>query len=62
MKVGFLRTNLFRVKFNSKLLKFFSRLLWVMIVIAAILFFLSGICIKFLIEILFFEKAFVIED
>ena len=33
-----------------------------MIAIEAFLFFLLGICTKFLIEILFFAKIFVIED
>ena len=36
--------------------------LCVIIIIEALLFFLSGFCTKVLIEILFFAKIFVIED
>ena len=57
-----LSTNLFLVRFKIKYLKFFSTVLCVIIAIEAFPFFLFGVCIKFLIEILFLANILVIED
>ena len=62
MKTGFLSTNLFLNKLESRLSKFRSKFSWVIITRVAFFFLLSGTCIKFLIEILFLEKIFVMED
>ena len=55
-------TYLFLHKLLSSLLYLDSRFLCVIITIEALLFFLNGTCIKFLIEILFLENIFVIDD
>ena len=62
MKVGFLITNLFLEIDDKSLPNPFSLDSWVIIATEAVLFFLSGIWIKFLIDILLLENAFVIED